>query len=132
MTFLVSVTAGNHQAEHCTLWQSVDSIVMTFDGRLSRLLKCSALLRKIASLSVRSVLPSALSNGMVPELFGPLTVFIMHHASWNFFISFPSSKDWIYSAFLLSQTSCMSLNLSWTVLQILLQAAFFDTELVSF
>ena len=41
------------------------------DGRLSTLLKCSAHLFKIASLSVRSVLPSALSSGVAPELFVP-------------------------------------------------------------
>ena len=34
-------------------------------------MKCSAHLFKIASLSVRSVLPSALSSGVAPELFGP-------------------------------------------------------------
>ena len=41
------------------------------DGRLSTLLKCSAHLFKIASSSVRSVLRSALSSGVAPELFGP-------------------------------------------------------------
>ena len=48
-----------------------DSLLITLslivNGRLSTLLYCSAHL--IASLSVRSVLPSVLSSGVVPELF---------------------------------------------------------------
>ena len=45
---------------------------------------------------------------VVPELWGPFTVL---SASKNFFISFLSAKDWISSAFFLSQESCMSLSL---------------------
>ena len=43
------------------------------DGRLSTLLKCSAHLTEMASLSVRSMFPSALiiSSGVDPELFWP-------------------------------------------------------------
>ena len=47
------------------------ALSLTDDGRLSTLLKCSAHLSEIASLSVRSVLQSALSSGVTPELFGP-------------------------------------------------------------
>ena len=47
------------------------TLSLTDDGRLSTLLKCSAHLFKIASLSVRSVFPSALSSGVAPDLFGP-------------------------------------------------------------
>ena len=53
------------------LWQSVDTWSLTDYGRLSTLLKCSAHLPKIASLSVESVLSSALSSGVAPEHFGP-------------------------------------------------------------
>ena len=41
------------------------------DGLLSTLLKCSAHLSKTTTLSVRSLLPSALRRGLVLELFGP-------------------------------------------------------------
>ena len=44
------------------------ALSLTDDGRLSTL---SAHIFKIASLSVRSVLPSALSSGVAPERFGP-------------------------------------------------------------
>ena len=68
---------------------------------------------KIASLSVRRLVPSALRSGVVPELWGP---YIVLSASKNFFISYLSAKDWISLAFLLSQESCMSLSLVCTVL----------------
>ena len=44
---------------------------------------------------------------------------------------FLSAKDWISSAWLLSQESCISLSLVWTVLHIFEFAAFLDTKLVS-
>ena len=74
--------------------------------------KCSVHLFKIASLSVRRLVPSALRSGVVPELWGPYTVL---SASKNFFMSFLSAKDWISSAFFLSQESCMPLSLVGTI-----------------
>ena len=53
---------------------------LTDDGRLSTLLKCSAHLSKIASLSVRSVLPSALSSGVAQEI-KCHTPFLVHHGT---------------------------------------------------
>ena len=73
------------------------ALSLTDDGRLSTLLKCSAHLFKIASLSVRSVLPSALRSGVAPEIFGPSIVF---RASWNFYISFRSAKNLNFFCFL--------------------------------
>ena len=78
-----------------------------------------------AYLSVRRLV--ALGRRVVPELWGPLTVF---RASKNIFISFLSAKDCIASALLLSQESCISLSLVWTVLHIFEYAALRDTELV--
>ena len=61
--FLVSVTVGNSSSR--TLPSICGSLLIAFsltdDGRLSTLLKYSAHLFKIASLSVKSVLPSALN-----------------------------------------------------------------------
>ena len=45
------------------------ALPLTVDGQLSMLLECSVHLSKIASLSVRSVLPSVLSSGVTPQLF---------------------------------------------------------------
>ena len=59
---------------------------LILDGRLSTLLKCSVHLYKIASLSVRSVLPSAISNAHGDSRTLVLSV------SWNFFMSFLSTK----------------------------------------
>ena len=60
-------------------------------------MQCSVHLSNIASLSVRSVLPSALSRGKVPDV----------NASFNVSMSFLSAKDWsrIASAFLLLHAS---------------------------
>ena len=87
-------------------------ISLTVDRRFSTLLKCFAHLSNIASLSMRSVLPPALSIWVLPELFGPLTVFSV---SLHFFVSSMCSKDWISSAFLIRQKSCRSLSSFWTV-----------------
>ena len=54
-----------------------------------------------------------IKSGVVPELWGP---YIVLSASKNFYISCLSAKDWISSAFLLSQESCMSLSLVCAVL----------------
>ena len=48
---------------------SIASSLM-LDSRFSTFLKCSAHLFKIASLSVRRVFPSALTNVVASELFG--------------------------------------------------------------
>ena len=71
--FLVSMTVGN--SSNGTLHSICGSLLIAsslmLDGRFSTLLNCSAHLFKITSLSVRRVLPSALSNVVAPELFGP-------------------------------------------------------------
>ena len=73
IAFIVSVTVGNSSSRtlHSICGSLLIALSLTDDGQLSTLLKCSAHLFKIASLSVRSVLPSALSSGVAPELFGP-------------------------------------------------------------
>ena len=64
------MTVGNSSSK---TWHSICgsrwiALLLTADGLLSTLLECSAHLSKIASLSVRSVLPSVLSSGVAPEL----------------------------------------------------------------
>ena len=59
-------------------------------------LKCSAHIFKIASLSVRRLVPSTLRSRVFPEFWEP---YIVLSASKNFFLSFLSAKDWISSAF---------------------------------
>ena len=49
--------------------------LLILDGHLSTLFKRSANISKIASSSVKRVLPSALSNVVTPEHFGPEMVF---------------------------------------------------------
>ena len=82
---------GAHQAA-----ENIPSVLIASslidDGRLRTPSKCSANLFKIASLSVRRLVPSALRSGVVPELWGPYSVL---SASKNFFMSFMSAKDWI-------------------------------------
>ena len=59
------------------------ALSLTDDGRLSTLLKCSAHLFKIASLLVRSVLPSGLSSGVAPELLVH-KLFSVHHGTSSY------------------------------------------------
>ena len=59
------------------------ALSLTDGGRLSTLLKCSAHLFKIASLSVRSVLPFALSSGVAPD-FLDHELFSAHHGTSSF------------------------------------------------
>ena len=68
----LSVTVGKSSSRilHSICGSLSIALSLTVDGRLSTLLKCVHLY-KIEYLSMRSVLPSALSSGMVPELFGP-------------------------------------------------------------
>ena len=82
------------------------------DCRIRTPSTCTAYLFKIASLSVRRLVPFALRSWVVPELCVPYTVL----STKNSFRSFLSAKDWISSAFLLSKEYCMSLSLIWTVL----------------
>ena len=63
------------------------ALPLTDDGRLRTLLKCSAHLSNIASLSVRSVLLSALSSGVAQELLG-IKLFSMYIGTF----SYPSSR----------------------------------------
>ena len=83
--FFVSVTVGNSSSRtlHSICGSLLIALSLTGDGRLSTLLKCSAHLFKIASLSVRSVLPSALSSGVAPELLGH-KLFSVHHGTSSY------------------------------------------------
>ena len=112
-TVLETVGSSSSSGLHSTLGSLLIASSLIDDGRLRTSSKCTAYLFKIASLSVRRLVPSALRSGVVPELWGP---YIVLSASKNFFISFLSAKDWISSAFVLSQVPCMSLSLVCTVL----------------
>ena len=59
--FLFPWRSETHLTEHCTLYMDVlsSTFSLMLDGRFSTLLKCSAHRFKIASLSVRRVLPSS-------------------------------------------------------------------------
>ena len=93
----MTVENSSSRTLHSICGSLLIALSLTDDGRLSTPLKCSAHLFNIASLSVRSVLPSALSSGVAPELFGPYIVF---SASWNFVISFRSAKRLNFFCFL--------------------------------
>ena len=114
IAFTVSETVGSSSSSglHSTSGSLLIAPSLIDNGQLRTPSKCSAHLFKIASLSVRRLVPSALRSGVVPELWGP---YIVLSALKNF-ISFLSAKDWISSAFLLSQESCISLSLVCTVL----------------
>ena len=73
MTVLVSMTVGNssNRTLHSICGSLSIASSLMLDGRFSTLLKCSAHLFKLASLSVRRVFISALRNVVAPELFGP-------------------------------------------------------------
>ena len=62
------MTVGNSSVR--TLYSNCSSMLIELSlivfERLNMLLKCFAHLSKITSLSVRSVLPSALSSGLAP------------------------------------------------------------------
>ena len=117
------------QQIHSTFGSLLIASSLIDDGRLRALSKCSAHLFKIASLSVRRLVPSALRRGVVPELWGHKLS--LWHQRTSSYPSFLSAKDWISSALLLSQESCISLSLVWTVLHIFEYATLLDTELVS-
>ena len=114
IAFTVSEAVGNSISSglHSTCDSLLIASPLIEDGRLRTPSTYSAHFFNIASLSVRRLVPSALRSGVVHELWGP---YIVLSASKNFFISFLSANDWISSAFLFSQESCMSLSLGWTV-----------------
>ena len=76
IAFTVSETVGSSSSRglHSTCGSLLIASSLIDDGRLRTPSKCSAHLFKIASLSVRRLVPSALRSGVVPELWGPYTV----------------------------------------------------------
>ena len=70
IAFTVSETVGNSSSSrlHSTCGSLLIASSLIDDGPLRTLSKCSAHLFKIASLSVRRLVPSALRRGVVPEL----------------------------------------------------------------
>ena len=73
IAFTVSETVRNSSSS--VLYSTCGSLLIVSslidDGRLRTPSKRSAHLFKIASLSVRRLVPSALRSGVVPELWGP-------------------------------------------------------------
>ena len=61
----MTVDNSSNRPLHCICGSLLIALLLIFDGGFSTLLKCSAQLSKMASLSVRSVLPSALRIGEV-------------------------------------------------------------------
>ena len=90
------VGSSSSSGLHSTCGSLLIASSLIDDSRLRTPSKCSAHLFKIASLSVRRLVPSALRSGVVSELWGPYTVL---SASKNFLMSFLSAKDWISSTF---------------------------------
>ena len=84
IAFTVSETVGSSSSSglHSTCGSLLIASSLIDDGRLRTPSKCSDHLFKIASLSVRRLVPSALRSGVVPELWGPYTVLSV---SKNFF-----------------------------------------------
>ena len=119
IAFVVSVTVGNpsNSTLHSTYGNLLITLALIVDGRLSTLSKCLTHRFKIAYLCQKCASICTKKWGGSRSLWTLLTVF---GASWNFFMSFLSAKDWISSTFLLSQEFCMSLSLLRTVLQMLL------------
>ena len=76
VAFAVSETVRSSSSSglHSTCGSLSIASSLIDDGRLRTPSKCSANLFKIASFSVRRLVPSALRNGVVPELWGPYTV----------------------------------------------------------
>ena len=70
---IVAMTVGNssNRTLHYICGSPSIASSLVLDGRFSTLLKCSAHFFKKASLSMRRVLPSALSNVVAPELLRP-------------------------------------------------------------
>ena len=68
--FSVSETVGNSSSSglHSSRGSLLIASSLIDGGRLRTPFKCSAVLFKIAFLSVRKLVPSALRSGVVPEL----------------------------------------------------------------
>ena len=98
IAFTVSETVGSSSSSglHSTCGSLLIASSLIDDGRLRTPSKCSAHLFKIASLSVRRIVPSALRSGVVPELWGPYTVF---RASKNFSCPFCLQKTGFHQPF---------------------------------
>ena len=119
IAFTVSETVGSSSSSglHSTCGSLLIASSLIDDGRLRTPSKCSAHLYKIASLSVRRLVPSALRSGVVPELWGPYTVL---SASKNFSCPFCLQRTGfhqpVFSARSLaclwasSELSCICLN----------------------
>ena len=76
IAFTVSETVGSSSSSglHSTYGSLLIASSLIDEGRLRTPSKCSAHLFKIAYLSVRRLVPSALRSGVVPELWGPYIV----------------------------------------------------------
>ena len=72
IAFTISETVGNSSSSglNSTYGSLLIASSLIDDGQLRTPSKCSAHLFKIASLSVRRLVPSALRSGVVPELWG--------------------------------------------------------------
>ena len=94
IAFTVSEMVGSSSSSglHSTCGSLLITLSLIDDGRLRTPSKCSAHLLKIASLSVRRLVPSALRSGVVPELWGP---YIILSASKNFILSVRKGLDFI-------------------------------------
>ena len=70
VAFTVSETVGSSSSSglHSTCGSLLIASSLIDNGRLRTLSKCSAHIFKIASLSVRQLVPSALRSGVVSEL----------------------------------------------------------------
>ena len=77
------MTVGNSSSRtlHSICSSLSIALELVDDGQLDTMLKCSARLSRIASISVRSVLQSTLSIGVAPKLFWVKIVF---NALWIF------------------------------------------------
>ena len=95
--------ANSSRTLHSICGSLLIALSFTDDGRLSTLLKCSAYLSKIVSLSVRSVLPFALSSGWHQNLLDH-KLFSVHQGT----SSYPSGLQ--KTEFLLLSFSAMSLQ----------------------
>ena len=111
INFLFSMTVwySSSRTLHSILSRLLKTSSLTDNGQLSTLLKYSAQLAKIASLSVRSELLSALRRGGGSRALFQCIILLLH--------ILPVCKRRIF--FLLCcQKPCMSLGLFWTTLQI--------------
>ena len=87
------MTVGNTSSRrlHSICGSLLIALSLADDEQLSTLLNCSAHLSKIASLSVRSVLPSALSSGVTQEYLGH-KLFSVHHGTSSYHSGLPKTE----------------------------------------